>query len=169
MAQNTPGPPFARQQGHGDLFDLPGDTLARRAPLQEAMRGDEFIPVFVVDPYFFSPERAQELPHRMQFLLESLQSLAANLEHKGSRLICVQGKSIDVIPELARKLKVDKVVAHRWVEPFGRKRDEIISEALEVPFELFEGEMLQPPGTLRTGKNTPFGVFTLCEKIPQYL
>lgn len=134
--------------------------VSDHAPLQAAIAQGEYIPVFVIDPFFFSPKRAQELPHRMQFLLESLQSLAANLEHKGCKLICVEGKSTEVIPNLAKKLKVDKVVAHRWVEPFGRQRDEIITEALHVPFELFEGETLQPPGTLRTGKGTPFGVFT---------
>ena len=134
--------------------------VSDHGPLQAAVKDGEVIPVFVIDPYFFSPERAQELPHRMQFLLESLRSLAANLEHKGTRLICVEGKSTKVIPELAKELNVDRVVAHRWVEPFGRKRDEIISQALHVPFDLFEGETLQAPGTLRTGKNTPFGVFT---------
>lgn len=134
--------------------------ISDHEPLRSAIAQGECIPVFVIDPYFFSPERAQELPHRMQFLLEGLQALADNIAHKGSKLICVEGKSIEVIPKLAKKFKVDRVVAHRWVEPFGQKRDQIIREALTVPFELFEGETLHPPGCLRTGKGTPFGVFT---------
>ena len=134
--------------------------ISDHEPLLSAIQEGECIPVFVLDPYFFSPERAAELPHRMQFLLDGLHALAKNIEHKGSELICVEGKSIDVIPELARTFKVDRVVAHRWVEPFGQKRDQIIKDALKVPFELFEGEMLHTPGSLRTGKGTPFGVFT---------
>ena len=58
------------------------------------------MPLFVLDPYFFAPLRAQELPHRMQFLLESLEALAANIAKLGSRLVVVSGKSTEQIPEL---------------------------------------------------------------------
>ncbi|HSC87346.1 MAG TPA: deoxyribodipyrimidine photo-lyase, partial [Polyangiaceae bacterium] len=65
--------------------------LADHAPLVEAVRGGEVIPLFVLDPYFFAPARARQLPHRMQFLLESLDSLARNIAAKGSRLLLVAG------------------------------------------------------------------------------
>jgi deoxyribodipyrimidine photo-lyase len=134
--------------------------LADHAPLREAARQGEVLPLFVVDPYFFTPERARELPHRMQFLIESIQALERNLADRGSKLIVVHGKSTDVIPRLAEQWKVDRVVAHRWVEPFGRERDRRIASALHVPFELHEGETLLPPGTLRTGDGRPYAVFT---------
>ncbi len=130
------------------------------APLAEAIRGGEVIPLFVVDPFFFAPERARELPHRMQFLLESLRELAETIASLGSRLVVVEGRSIDVVPGLARACKVDRVAAYRWVEPFARERDRRIAGALSVPFDLHEGETLLPPGTLRTGAGTPFSVFT---------
>lgn len=129
-------------------------------PLARAAERGEVIPVFVFDPYFFSPERAAELPHRMQFLLESIRDLAAALAARGSQLVCVSGRSVEVIPRLAQAWGVTRVVAHRWVEPFGRTRDARIEAALSVPFDLFEGETLHPPGTLRTGKGTPYSVFT---------
>jgi deoxyribodipyrimidine photo-lyase len=57
--------------------------LGDHLPLLDAIRhGDaarEVVPVFVVDPYFFAPERARELPNRMQFLVESLTELAASI------------------------------------------------------------------------------------------
>ncbi|HEX6764347.1 MAG TPA: deoxyribodipyrimidine photo-lyase, partial [Polyangiaceae bacterium] len=56
--------------------------------------------------------------------------------------------------------RADRVVAQRWSEPFARERDRRVAEALSVPFELFEGETLHPPGTLRTQGGTPYGVFT---------
>jgi len=65
-----------------------------------------------------------------------------------------------VVPRLAEQWRVDRVVAHRWVEPVGRERDRRIKETLKVPFELYEGEMLLAPGTLRTGAGRPFSVFT---------
>ncbi len=46
--------------------------IADHAPLQAALHGGEVIPLFVLDPYFFAPERARELSNRLQFLLSSL-------------------------------------------------------------------------------------------------
>lgn len=134
--------------------------LSDHGPLQEAIRCGEMIPLFVLDPFFFSPARARELPHRMQFLLESLEALARNIEHLGSRLLIVVGKSTVVVPEIAKRLKVDRVVAHRWVEPFAQERDRRVSAALHCPLELHEGETLHVLGSLRTGQGTPFAVFT---------
>ena len=133
--------------------------VADHAPLLEAARG-ELIPIFVLDPYFFAPERARKLPHRLQFLLESLQALRANLEHLGTRLVLATGKSVSVVPELAARFRVDRVLAHRWSEPFGQERDRRVAAALAVPFELFEGETLAAPGSLLTEGGTPFSVYT---------
>jgi deoxyribodipyrimidine photo-lyase len=132
------------------------------APLHAALatRGD-IVPLFVLDPYFFAPERARAIPHRMQFLLESIAALSASLVRLGTRLLLVEGKSVDVVPRLAHALCVDRVVAQRWCEPFARTRDERVAAALgDVPFELFEGETLLAPGAVRNKSGAPFSVFT---------
>ena len=129
-------------------------------PLRRAAAAGEVIPLFVLDPYFFEPARARELPHRMQFLLESLDALAANLETRGTQLLVVPGESVEVVPRLANAWHADRVVAQRWVEPFARERDWRIAAALGERFELFEGETLLPPDLLRSGSGTPFSVFT---------
>jgi deoxyribodipyrimidine photo-lyase len=94
----------------------------------------------------------------MQYLLASLTALAEAIAAKGSRLILVAGKSVAVIPALAKAWRADRVVAQRWVEPFARERDRRIAEATRL--ELFEGETLLPPGVLRTKAGRPYGVFT---------
>lgn len=134
--------------------------IADHPPLAEAAQKGETIPVFVLDPYFFSPEQAKELPHRMQFLLQSLEALKANLQAKGSDLVIFGGKSTRLIPELAARFGVDQVVAHRWTEPFGQKRDAIVAERLRVPFVLYEGETMAAPGEVLTQQGQPFSVFT---------
>ncbi|HKO90694.1 MAG TPA: deoxyribodipyrimidine photo-lyase [Polyangiaceae bacterium] len=130
------------------------------AALNDAVRRGEVVPLFVLDPYFFAPERAQQTPHRSQFLLESLGQLAESLHALGSRLLVASGKSHEVVPAMARRWRVDRVVAQRWCVPFGRERDRRVSESLHVPFELFDGETLHRPGTLRTRQGKPFAVFT---------
>jgi deoxyribodipyrimidine photo-lyase len=116
--------------------------------------------VFVLDDHFFRPETARRIPFRIQFLLESVASLAANLEHLGSRLILIGGRSVEQIPKLAQRWNVDRIVAQSWVAPLGRERDRKIAKALGVPFELFDTETLCAPGTLRTGAGEPYSVFT---------
>ena len=129
-------------------------------PLLDAVAAGEVIPLFVLDPHFFAPARASEIPHRIQFLLESLAELAQSIASLGSRLLVVEGRSVDVVPRLAAAWRVDRVVAHRWVEPFARQRDGRVAEALRVPLKLYEGETLLPPGILRTSAGEPFSVFT---------
>lgn len=135
--------------------------ISDHEPLAAALEGEELpIPVFVLDPYFFAPARAQAMPHRIQFLLESLGALQKNLAAKGSELLLVEGRSVDVIPRLVASLRANRVVAHRWTEPFGRERDRRIRERLTVPFELFEGETILPPESVRTQEGQPYSVFT---------
>jgi deoxyribodipyrimidine photo-lyase len=134
--------------------------LSDHAPLRDALRDGEVVPLFVLDPFFFAPERARELPHRMQFLLESLAALRANIAHLGSELLLAAGKSVEVVPRLAEQLGATRVVAQRWTEPFGRERDRRVAAALRVPFELFDGETLASPEMVRNGSGQPFSVFT---------
>jgi deoxyribodipyrimidine photo-lyase len=137
--------------------------VADHQPLLEAASQGEVIPLFVLDDFFFSSERAKELPHRMQFLLDSLRSLEDNLKHLGSRLLIASGRSVDLIPKLAELWKVDQVLAHRWTEPFARERDlriEASLNALKIRFRLFEGETLGTPGSVRNQSGGMFGVFT---------
>ncbi len=137
--------------------------VADHGPLAEAAASGEVLPLFVLDPYFFEPARARELPHRMQFLRDSLLALEANLARLGSRLQVVPGRSVEVVARLAALWKVDQVLAHRWVEPFAQERDRRVAAALEregIAFRLFEGTTLLPPGSVRNGQDAMFRVFT---------
>jgi deoxyribodipyrimidine photo-lyase len=78
----------------------------------------------------------------------------------GSRLVVVRGRSVEVVPALARLWKADRVVAQRWTEPFARERDRRVQEALGVPLTLFEGETLAAPGAVQTREGRAFSVFT---------
>jgi deoxyribodipyrimidine photo-lyase len=134
--------------------------VADHTPLDDALAQGEVVPLFVLQPRYFGGDHARELPHRVQFLLDALRALAAEIEARGSRLIVAQGPSAELVPKLARAWRVDRVVAHRMTEPFGRERDARVAARLHVPFQLFEGETLHPPGTLRSQAGTPFLVYT---------
>jgi deoxyribodipyrimidine photo-lyase len=125
-----------------------------------ARAGKNALCVFVVDPFFFSIEGAKSMPHRMQFLLDSLVALSERMERMGGKLWTIAGASTDVIPAVARASGASRVLALRWSEPFGRTRDRRVAEALDVPFTLLEGETLLPPESLRTQGGNPYSVFS---------
>ena len=134
--------------------------ISDHAPLRNAASVGEVLPLFVLDPYFFAKKRAQGIAHRIQFLLECLVALDANLRSRGSRLVVVEGRSVELVPRLVKSWQADRVVAYSWVAPVGRERDRRIREALGERFELFGGETLQPPGALRSGSGQPYSVFS---------
>ena len=134
--------------------------LADHQPLTAAVAAGEVLPVFIFDPYFFAPENAEKSPHRIQFLLDSVRALKGALRARGSDLICLRGASSVRLVRLARSWSAEQVLAARWVERFGRKRDDLIAGRLEIPFQLFEGETLVPPGEILTGSGQAFRVFT---------
>src|SRR5512139_1796531 len=86
--------------------------LADHVPLSEAIERGEAVLLFVLDPFFFTAERVREFPHRAQFLLDSLAELASAIAERGSRLLVVSGKSVEVVPRLARDFRVDRVVGY---------------------------------------------------------
>lgn len=138
--------------------------VADHPALAEALaRGGDLICLFVLDRHFFAPERARELPHRIQFLLASLKSLEANLAHLGSKLFVVPGRSVEVVPDLAARWKADRVLALRWTEPVGVARDRKVGDALRragIRFDLLEGDTLAPPGSVLNGEGRLHAVFT---------
>jgi deoxyribodipyrimidine photo-lyase len=121
----------------------------------------ELIPVFVLSPeYFGGPSAAAKAPHRLQFLLESLEDLAGQLAALGSRLLLVHGPANRALPELVARTKAEHVFAIGACEPQSRARDAGVARALSVPLEICGYETLRAPGSIRTGSGGPFQVYT---------
>lgn len=137
--------------------------LGDHLPLATALADGEALLAFVLDPHFFSPERAARAPRRIAHLLEALAALKTAIETRGGHLILVEGRSVEVIPRLAGATKVEEVLVHRWSEPFARIRDERIEGELArsgIRLRSFEGESLLPPGSVRTGRGQGFRVYS---------
>jgi deoxyribodipyrimidine photo-lyase len=134
--------------------------LSDHLALHEACSSRELIPVFVLDPHYFKPTGAHPAPHRQQFLLDSLRELAVALERCGSRLQIVPGPASSVIPKLAERWQVTRVLAMRSAEPNSISRDARIEAKLHVPFLTYEHETLTPLGSVRTASGGAFQVYT---------
>ncbi len=118
--------------------------LHDHAALRDAAEQGDVLPLFVL-------ELDGARPHHEQLLLDALDELK-------DRVVIERGDPLEVVPRLFLRWKADRVVALRRVEPSERERERRMREL--VPLELFEGETLLPPGTLRNGSGEPYSIYT---------
>jgi len=122
--------------------------------------GEAVLPVFVLDPVLL---RSAGLGRRA-WLMASLHALDADLRTGGGPgLSVVEGRPDEVLPRLATRLGARSVHVSADFAPYGRRRDAGVQRALTaVGAELRAtgSPYGVAPGTLRTGFDQPFSVFS---------
>lgn len=130
-------------------------------PALDAARGStELICLFILEPHYFAPQGDCVAPHRLQFLLDALDSLANNLKDRGSELLIVPGPATRALPSCVERWKPERVLAQQSVLPGSRRRDRTLAAELPVELRLFGGQTLLPPGSVRNGSGGPYAVFS---------
>ena len=117
------------------------------------------VPLFVLDDRLL----AQAAPARAWFLRGSVAELDRSLRERQSGLLVRTGDPATVVPEVARAVGAETVLASRDVTPYARARDAAVAAALEREgrtLELREGLLLADPERVRTGAGRPYTVFT---------
>ena len=127
--------------------------ISDHAPLQDASEGGEVIPVFVLDPDEYAPDRADASRPQTEFMLASLSDLEESLAERGSRFVVVMGKSVEVVPRLVREWNVDRVFAHRAIEPRERDRERPMRELLGGKLDLYQANPAVLPGGERAARH----------------
>jgi deoxyribodipyrimidine photo-lyase len=98
---------------------------------------------------------------RVEFIWHSLNELNSRLQQHGSTLHVLHGKSIDVLPLLARELKVQAVFCNHDYEPDAIRRDTLIAQALDdIQFHHYKDQVIFEQSEILTGAGTPYSVFT---------
>ncbi len=136
--------------------------LADNPALQAALdAGYTPIPVYVFAP----DEEAPWAPGAatLAWLHQSLLSLAADLEARGSRLIIRRGGSQTALEDLVAATEAEAVFWNRLYDPANIARDVAIKahfkqRGLHVQSE--NSSLLVEPWTISTGAETPYKVFT---------
>ncbi len=103
------------------------DNRALAAALEQARC---VLPVFVLDqeaPDDWAPGGASRW-----WLHHSLSSLSRDIEAAGARLILRRGDAVRIIPELAREVGAASVQCGTMHEPWARRQDEAVAQALEA-------------------------------------
>jgi deoxyribodipyrimidine photo-lyase len=118
--------------------------------------------VFCFDPNILKSDNIA--PARIVYLLQCLEELQKSYREIGSQLLIFYDEPTQKIPELAEALKAEYVFWNADVEPYARKRDEIIANTLSSK-KIGVGnswDMLlhAPEAILTQSSNTPYTVYT---------
>ena len=129
------------------LGDLP--------PLVRAVADStDVLACFVLDPRL----EASSGDRRMQFLCDSLRRLRDDLD---GRLLVTRGRPEERIPALVKEIEAASVHVSEDFSPYGRRRDDRVSEALgDVPLVGTGSPYLVSPGRVTKDDGEPYKVFT---------
>ena len=108
-------------------------------------------------------QRDDIAPARIKYMLGCLKELQQSYAKLGSQLLIIQGKPSQIIPSLAETLQVKAVYWNLDVEPYSRKRDSAVKEALAekgITVENFWDQLLHSPGKIVTQSDSSYKVYT---------
>lgn len=100
---------------------------------------------------------------RITYILESLRELDTKLRTRGSQLIVRSGDPVVEIPRLTAALGARAVYASRDYEPYARRRDATVHEALQAQgraLQLYRDQLVVEPHEIRNQQGYPYRVFT---------
>jgi deoxyribodipyrimidine photo-lyase len=118
--------------------------------------------------FIFTPEQVSQInPYKsdnsIQFMIESLEDLAADIRSAGGELSTFYGKNKKVIRELIEVLNIDVVYFNRDYTPYAILRDDEISKMcnkMEVKCAMYQDYYLYEPGTITSKSGTIYKKFT---------
>ncbi len=128
------------------------DHPALHAAAEQAA-GGRVLPLFVLDPRLLATAGAA----RTTWLLRSLAALRAATD---GALVVRSGRPRSVLPEVVRELGGAAVHVTADPGPFGRRRDDAVEQAMDVPLVRSGTPYAVGPGSVTKGDGTPYAVFT---------
>ncbi len=136
------------------------DNTALLAALEQSER---VVPCFIFDPDQISNENRYKSNNAIQFMMDSLDDLAQQLEEKGGKLHLFYGKPADVVTTLIKENDLQAVFVNNDYTPFSIKRDKTLAGICakrDVSFHAYHDALLNTPeATLKTD-GTPYSIFT---------
>ncbi|HMS56314.1 MAG TPA: deoxyribodipyrimidine photo-lyase [Fimbriimonadaceae bacterium] len=127
---------------------------------------DRVAVAFVFDTSILG-ELKDEDDARVTFILDSLTEVREQLRTFGSDLLICHGDPLKEVVSMAKTFEVDAVVAARDYEPYAKKRDREVENALKsvgVGFQTVHDHVIFEGHEVMNGEGLPFRVFTPYKK-----
>ena len=119
--------------------------------------------IFVFTPEQVTNANKFKSANAVQFMIESLADLAAEINKKGGKLYTFYGKNETIIEACIKAFQIDVVGFNIDYSPYAIKRDHTIRtlcKDLGIPLLLEHDYYLHQPGTILTGGGLPYQKFT---------
>ncbi len=135
-----------------------GDNIGLAAARQQSQK---VVGIFCLDRNILDLDDVA--PARVTYMIGCLQKLQQRYAESGSQLLIIQDEPSQAIPRLATAINA-KAVFWNWdVEPYAKKRDLAVSNALQqagITIQNFWDQLLHAPDEIRTGTGTIYTVYT---------
>jgi deoxyribodipyrimidine photo-lyase len=121
------------------------------------------IPAFILDPCQVGETNNYRSENALQFMFESLDDLAGQLQEKKAELYIFFGPIDNVVERLLHQEKIDAVFCNKDYTPFSLKRDQKLERLCikhGVTFVTKEDVLLNNPDAIKTGNGQAFSIFT---------
>ena len=92
------------------------------------------------------------------WLHHSLESLQTSFAKRNARIILRRGDSVEELSKIAQEIGAETIHANRHYEPWWRKAQGKLAEALDL--QLHDGLYLFPAGHVTTGSGDPYKIYT---------
>lgn len=136
------------------------DNSALNSALEQS---DTVIPCFIFDPEQVTDKNDYYSAHAVQCMIESLQSIDAQLKEHNSNLYLFYGSPEKIIKQIAHEIKIDAVFVNTDYTPFSIKRDVAIKKTCDhekIEFHSCADLLLNEPNTVAKKDGKPYLVFT---------
>ena len=137
--------------------------LADNASLYHALKSkNPVLCIFIFDTSILNKLSNKE-DARVQFILQEVNRLSAELKAVGSDLIVKIGEPINAWKEVIQEYSVDHVFTNNDYEPYALERDKQIEEMLAISnigFSSFKDQVIFEKSEIVKDDGTPYTVFT---------
>jgi len=131
---------------------------------------DVVYPVFILPPDENSKTQtglAYYGPHRLKFLVESVEHLQGQIRRLGGELSIFQGRSTDVLLHLARSLSANTIYASKEVGYHEQQEEVVLSKELQLLVEE-DNFLVQSADVPKLLEKLPFGFSGFRKKVEKY-
>ncbi len=137
------------------------DNTGLRHALEDS---EKVICAFNFDSIQVGPKNSYRSENAIQFMIESLQDLEAQLKKRDGRLYLFHGDTEKIVATIIKKERIDALYLNFDYTPFSKKRDKTLEALCKKEHVSFYGFhdllLIGDPDSIVTGSKTPYGVYT---------
>lgn len=121
------------------------------------------IPCFIFDQAQVSDKNIFKSNNALQFMIESLEDLNAQLKKRDGKLFLFHGTTHEVLEKLIEQISIDAIFSNRDYTPFAHRRDQAIVKMCKkesIDFYSLPDALIQEPETALKTNKQPYTIFT---------